>query len=692
MVGLALAFCAGVALGGGGVVGGLALVVVLKLLRPRWPLRRPGVVLVAVGLSGGAGALHVQAVAPHVQDAAPASRNPAPFGRGRADRLPGVRPTSAAQADAVGAGWREAVADRLSARIHATFPQEGAMVDALLLARRDGMDPSVRNAFTRTGAAHLLAISGFHVGVLAGWALVILRAVGWSRRGAALGAAGLVWGYVALLGFPTSAVRAGLLLTGAAAGRIRGRPVHPLGGWGTALLLVALGDPGSLAGAGAQLSFAGALGLLLWARPWGEALDRAIPTPPRLTGVGSAAARATGASAAAQVATLPLAVWHFQRVAVLALPATLLVTPLISLALPGALLALVLAGLGIPGAALLAQGVEGLLWASRALLEAMAGLDPGWMLGPVSVAGATGAAVLAWRATAPAARRRWRPGAVLGAVLLALAWAPVVPVRAGGPTLRIHVLDVGQGDAVAVQGPAGRWILVDAGPGSGERLARELAVLGVRRLDLLVLSHPDLDHIGGAAHLLRVLPVGTVLGGGSLRGTAAFKGVAEAASARGIPWRTVRAGDRWRLGEMEFRVLHPSGLESPDTPPNDRSVVFTLSWGAFDALFTGDISREVEAELIPALLPVEMLKVAHHGSRTSSAEAFLDRVRPELSAVSVGRRNRHGHPAPEVMARLRRSGGRIVRTDRMGRVTILARRDGSFTTRSARGSGDPRGD
>jgi competence protein ComEC len=652
---VALAFCAGLAVAGDGLLGAAGLLLVLAALRPRLPFRRPGAVVVMVAASMAAGALHgIAGGDPQGLQDAPGRRAPTP-------------PSS----------WRQAVQEELSGRIAEIFPEEGAMVDALLLARRQGMDPAVREAFTRTGAAHLLAISGFHVGVLAGWMVVVLRGLRASRRRAALGAAALVWGYVALLGFPTSAVRAGLLLSGAALGRVRGRPVHALGSWGTALLAVALLWPESIGAAGTQLSFAGALGLLLWARSWGEALEARLRWPGRLRPVGRALATTLAASLAAQVATLPLAVWHFQRVAVLGLPATLAATPLVSMALPGALLCLLLGTLGIPGAEVPAQGVEGLLWASRVLLSGMAGLDPGWMLGPASVLGATGAGWITWRTTAAPAIRRWRPGAVAVSMLLAVAWAPGLRTWGAPNALRIHVLDVGQGDAILLQEPGGRWILVDTGPGPGDRLLREMTRLGVRRLELLVLSHPDLDHIGGAEAVLSGLPVGAVLDGGGIRGTAAFAGVAGAASDRGVPWRIVRAGQRWRIGALSVSIHHPSGTEPEDTPPNDLSVIFTATWGDFDALFTGDASMEVERRILPQLGPVELLKVGHHGSRTSTGPALLARVRPEWSVISVGRRNRFRHPAPEVVVRLEGTGGRILRTDRMGRITLVVRRDGS---------------
>jgi competence protein ComEC len=564
------------------------------------------------------------------------------------------------------------------------------MVEALILAERRGLDREVRNAFIRTGAAHLLAISGFHVGVLAGWIILLLRMVGLTRGRAALGAALVVWSYIALLGFPTSAVRAGLLLSGAAAGRIRGRPVHPLGAWGLALLVVAFFDPALVTRPGAQLSFAGALGLILWAEPWTRGLQRVLggdhlrDRPGRTT---SAVLSALAASAAAQVATLPMAVWHFQRVAVLALPATLLATPLVSLALPGAFLGLAAQELGLPGATLLCGGVEALLWATRGLMEGMGGWDPGWFLGRTSVALATGAGAGAWLLTRGWARRDVRVAWSGVAVVSALLAAPWAETAVRPRALEIRVLDVGQGDAIAVGTPAGRWILVDTGAGSGERLARGLVAHGIRRLELLVLTHPDLDHMGAAAELMDHLPVRAVADGGSLRGTDAYRGLVAAARQGGVPWRALHRGAAWEMDGVRFRVLHPSA-DGAAAEPNDRSVVLQVTWGEFDVLLTGDISVEVERDLVPHLRPVEVLKVAHHGSRTSTGGPFLTAVRPEISVISVGRGNRFGHPALEVLGRLGAAGVTVARTDLQGTIVIRGRRDGTHTMHAPDGEGD----
>jgi competence protein ComEC len=596
------------------------------------------------------------------------------FGRGGSGPVAGARSGSPEDAPL---DWRSGLRRGISDRIDTAFTTESGLVQALLLAERGELDPAVRADFTRAGAAHLLAISGFHVGVLAGWVLLLLRRAGLSRGGATAVAAGVVWGYVALLGFPTSASRAGLILTAAAAGRLRGRPVHPLGGWGAALLAVVLLDPSAATSAGAQLSFAGALGLIVWATPWTEALlggwARLTGRSTRqLTGAERAVVGAVAVSLAAQAATLPLAAWHFQRVSLMALPATLLATPLVSFALPGALLSLAAESLSLPGTGVLASGVETLLWAARVSLRTLAALDPGWLAAPATVGLATAAAV--------GVRRGLRDGvsAMALGVGVAIIWSPILGRPLGHDGLEVRLLDVGQGDAIAVGSPSGRWILVDTGAGSGERLARRLVRGGIPSLDALLITHPDLDHMGAAAGLVSTLPVASLGGSGSVRGTDAFRALVERADEKGLPWRRLGAGDRWRWDGVEIRVLHPPSEAPGGLEVNDRSLVLHLRWGELDVLLTGDISVEVEEALAEGLPRVEILKVAHHGSRTSSGDVFLDTTRPGLAAVSVGRSNRFGHPSPSVVKRFMERGIPVVRTDRSGTLRILGDADGSW--------------
>jgi len=247
--------------------------------------------------------------------------------------------------------------------------------------------------------------------------------------------------------------------------------------------------------------------------------------------------------------------------------------------------------------------------------------------------------------------------------------------------MRLTLLDVGQGDGLVVQIPGGRSLLVDAGgtPSTfdiGDRVvAPALWALGVRRLDWPAVTHPDLDHIGGAASVASAFRPREVWEGVPVPRDARRTGLYEWVSAGGATWREARRGDRLRVGSVTLDVLNPS---SPDwerqTVRNDDSLVLRLRYGTVELLLTGDISAEVERTLLDADeardRPLRVLKVAHHGSRTSSSAAFLSRYAPVAALVSVGKGNTFGHPATEVVAGLERAGARVFRSDRDGAITV----------------------
>lgn len=571
------------------------------------------------------------------------------------------------------AGAAARVRGSLEDRILRRFPSQGSMVAALLLAERDGVDRELRDAFRRTGTSHLLAISGFHVGVIAGWIVLVLRLLRFSRHQAIVGAAMITWLYAALLGFPGSAVRAATIFALLAAGRVFDRPVRGLGAWGAALLLIAVVRPAEILRVGTQLSFLGSLGLILWAVAWGDGLGAFVARVMERCGATRTPAlirplsQAIAASAAAQCATLPLAAWSFQQVALVGLPATLLATPLVSLALPGALVTLLADAVHLPGTVLLAAGVEAALSTLELLIAGAGQHGPVVHITPVTV----GFAVLVGVAA------RWvgrgRPGLrAAGLVPIAVACAALLasPIASAGrrASTEIHFLDVGQGDAIALRTREGRWVVIDTGPPPGGRLVQSLLRLGVARIDLLVLSHPDLDHIGGAMDLLDAIPVAEILDPMSVKG-GQWRALVDRAIDHGVNWRRGTANDRFAIDEVQFSVLSPR-TEMASMSVNDRSIVLFVEIGGFDALFTGDISVEVESALAPLLTDVDLLKVAHHGSRTSTGADFLSRIQPETSVVQVGRWNRFGHPAEGVIRRLRDSGSRILRTDRDGQVSL----------------------
>jgi competence protein ComEC len=294
----------------------------------------------------------------------------------------------------------------------------------------------------------------------------------------------------------------------------------------------------------------------------------------------------------------------------------------------------------------------------------------------------------------PAAARRRAARARLavalaGAVVVA-AWAPHV-VRLRGGDVVIHAIDVGQGDAFAIRTPRGRWVVVDAGPRTArsdagrDRVVPFLLKQGARRIDALILTHPDADHIGGAAAVLDAFDVALVIDPGLPAGKDMFIDLLATARRGGQRWIAGRAGIEFRIDDVAFHVLYPLHELDGSAGANDLSVVFRLEYGGFGALFLGDAPSAVEDQLVArhgGRLRAAVLKVGHHGSATSTSESLLNATRPEIALVSAGRRNRYGHPAPVVLRRLERHGVRVLRTDELGHITVRATRSGAVEARA----------
>jgi competence protein ComEC len=610
------------------------------------------------------------------------------------------------------------------------------MVEALVLARREHLDPDLRAAFGLSGTAHLLAISGFHVGVVAGLLLGALRLAGLHPRRAALGSALGAWGYVLAIGAPDAALRASVLLSLLAFARIRGRPAVSVGTLSTAFLGLLLVDPAGLRSVGFQLSFAGTLGLVTLRSPLENLVDggwRRLGRPPprRRPGASTGERWLRGSSegvvagVAATLPTLPFLAWHFDRVSLVGIPATLVVAPWVSLAIPGIGAALGVSILSMPAGRFLAGGVDTLLAGVEGMVLMAADL-PGAALwvsrSGLLAAGAAGGG--AWWGL-----RRWTAGRIRPRVretvsgLAGLIGVLLVPLLPGPSTLELHLIDVGQGDALALRFPDGGWVVVDAGPrGAGwdagaRRVVPYLRRAGVRRLEALVLTHPHLDHLGGAPALLQEFPVRGVLDPAVPVPSRPYLEVQEEARSLGISWWGAREGQVLRRRGVEIRVLHPhpstppvggggdpgtisgghggrhqggrvvrqgDGSLPPDLDANDLSVVLLVSFGSAHILLTGDAYAWVEEAILPRLPPLTALKLGHHGSRTSTSQELLQAAQPAWGLIPVGDGNRYGHPHGEVLERLGAAGVRVLRTDRDGSVRLRIRPDGSVTVRTTR--------
>jgi competence protein ComEC len=584
-----------------------------------------------------------------------------------------VQPLGAGRADGV---TRFRVAQQ--ARLRGMLAARWGLAEALLLAQKSGLDRETRTRFVAAGLVHLLAISGMHVGLIAAGVLLLAQGAGMPRRRARRIAIVVTAAYVAFLGAPSAALRALLQATLLLASTELQRPAEPFTVLGTAALLILLLEPMALLDPGFQLSFAGMIGLIGWRRSILDALPVRLPRYVR---------DGLAAGIAASAFTTPVAALHFGTASWIGIPASLLAVPLLSAGLAGLLVALLTAALtgSVTGVHALLADVP--LRALDALAEWCARVPGGHgyvAMTTVLALLAAAAAFIVLRGYVRVQRRVLRFGIAASAAVALVAWAPAA-LRIADGDLVIHAIDVGQGDAFAVRTPAGRWVLVDAGPrtptsdAGRDRVVPYLLRHGARRVDALVLTHPDADHIGGALAVLDAFDVGLVIDPGLAAGKTLFIDLLAAAKRDGQRWVAGRADVAFEIDGVRFHLLYPMSDFDATLPANDVSVVFRVEYGRFSALFLGDAPVAVEEHLVARYgngLRAGVLKVGHHGSATSTGEVLLRTVQPEIALISAGRRNRYGHPAPSVVQRLEAHRVRVLRTDRLGNITVRATRSG----------------
>jgi competence protein ComEC len=526
----------------------------------------------------------------------------------------------------------------------------------------------VETDFQRSGLAHLLAVSGQNVMLLAMLVLAAGWAVGARRRARLVAAIALVAVYVPLAGGGPSIQRAGVMGAAGLVAALAGRPASRWYALGLAAVVTLALNPRASGEPGWQLSFAAVAGLLALAPGWREGLRRArVPAP---------LADAAAVTAAATIATAPLMAFHFEQVSLASLPANLAAAPAVApvmwLGMVAIAVAQVSPALCAPLNMLNGPLLAYLEWVAHVAAQPSAAALPVRLGGPVGLAAAyaaLGAASVAagraWRRLAAGRAIRPRLAAVAtAAVLAALLVAPALHGSRGPRPgeLVVSFLDVGQGDATLLQ-HGGASLLVDTGPPGGPILDR-LREAGVERLDALLITHAQADHEGMATEVIDAFAPRLVLDGGAGWPTPVR---------RALPRGTVsaHAGQALRLGAIRLRLLWPPRPPPgwrPDGDPNLRAVVAVASVGGFDVLLPADAESDVTAGL--DLPPVEALKVAHHGSDDPGLPALLARTKPAFAAIEVGRGNGYGHPTPATVAALEASVRRVYRTDRDGTVRL----------------------
>jgi competence protein ComEC len=638
--------------------------------------RRPASGRIQLAVFGETGALgEGQRIAAEARLYRPTGfRNPGGFDYPAELRRDGILLVGNARGDRIVAStpdappWPVAIRRWAVETIRAHLPEtSAALLAGLLLGERTALPRETDDSFRRAGVYHLLAVSGFNVALVASSVFATLALVGVPRRGAALAAAVVLVGFALVVGGQPSVLRAtvmGLLLLLSV---LLERESQAMNALALAAILLLLWSPGDLRDPGFQLSFAATAGIVC--------LSPAVAG--RLEAVGCPAwvARALGVSLGAQAAVTPVMLATFHQLSLIGVVANLLVVPLAApattlgmLALAASSISSTVGGLCFDAVWLILVALRAVVWAAAAVPGAMVHLPaPPW------------AAVVAWfgaLALIPCVGYRrlagWGVGGLLGVAIGLSLWPWVAP---SDGRLRVIFLDVGQGDAIFIELPDRRRMLIDGGPGGarrfdvGERvIAPFLWNRAVRRLDVVALSHSDADHAGGLGAVLRHFTVDEFWESGlwSPAGDETRRALERAR----VPRRVLRAGERLWLGEALITVLNPDGDVPAD--PNDASLVLRLDWRGVSMLLTGDLGWQGEERLRERARPlaVHALKVAHHGSRFSSTAAFLDAARPAVAIVSVGARNPFRHPAPEALDRLEAAGARVYRTDRDGAVIL----------------------
>jgi competence protein ComEC len=549
------------------------------------------------------------------------------------------------------------------------------MVDALILGRRSGIDRALQDRFAQSGLVHLLSISGFHVGIITAWVFLLCRGVRLARGTAFVVAAVASAGYVAFLGWPAPATRAAALAGLLALSRVRQRRVETNSLLSATCLCVLLVDPWAMVDLGAWLSVTA-----LWgASTFTSWTDRALGT--------AVWWRTLGSSVGATLATAPITAAALGAVAIIGIALNFLAIPLAAVAVPGVLASLLLYPVWLDLAGALAGGAGLALHLLELLAAAGSWVPGGHTVTPAELASsipwAVALAASLWcmgkRNTLGEAVRRWAWAAVVvlwGSLLWTL--APTANTASG---LTLHFLDVGQGDGAAIRTPAGRWVLIDAGPRSARSDAGRrvivpfLARQRVRDLAVLIVSHAHADHLGGVQSVLDRFPAGVVLEPGERVHDPLYFGFLDGLAAGGTPWHPARTDERFVLDGVAFTVLHPDPAWSNwGEDVNEDSLVLLVEYGSFQALFTGDAGFAAEEEMRSRARPVDILKVGHHGSRGSTGDEWLDSLRPRVAVISVGE-NRYGHPSPPTLGRLQRHKADVWRTDQDGTVTVTT--DGS---------------
>ena len=576
---------------------------------------------------------------------------------------------------------RRSIVGRLRRAAGEGRPASAAFLGALLVGERDDLPQDVEEALVGAGVYHIVALSGLNVVLIASLASFLLSLIPFAPGAKRLGIASSVLLYWLLARDSGSLTRAALMALLYISGGLLERRVSALGSAGVSALLLIAARPAWTGDAGFQLTFGATLGLTLLAR---GRVTRAFGAESARRALLSRIWMSVRISAAALAGTALVTACHFQTMTPIALVANLFAVPIADL--------LLLLSVGIVVSEPLLPSLAHALAAAAAgaidllvQLSRLVSLPPGCsfhVVPPPAWVVVWGSAAMVLVGASGALTRRVA-GVVLAGALIVCAVRGHGVRQNGG--LDMVALDVGQGDSIVLRLPDGLTMLVDAGGFArsgfdvGERVVGPaLRAMGILRIDILAVTHAHRDHLGGAAAIVKQFSPGAVWLGRMPEEDRAVMDLMRLAAERRIGVVLPRRGAVLLVGGTRIEVLNPGrGVAESGGAANDDSLVLRITDGDRTALLTGDLEVPLESILVSEArnLSADLLKVGHHGSRTSTSAPFLARIAPRLAVISVGSSNPWGHPDAEVLSRLISAGARVYRTDIDGAVRFWT--DGS---------------
>ena len=609
-------------------------------------------------------------------------RGVALVGSVKSDRLVDVTRLGTRFTEAL-ASTRAMVRSAVASSVAPWSARSAAIVSAILIGDRAGLDAEVERRLQEAGTYHVIAISGGNIAILAGLSMFLLRLCGAGPRVTPAVVICLLIAYAFIVEGGSSVSRATLMAVIYLAVQLCDQRSAPMNVAALTAAVLFCARPLQAVDAGFALTFGATLGILAGV----PTLAGAFPASPWLR----APAALFAASACAEIALLPIGAFVFSRVTFAGLIVNFAAIPLMTLAQIAGMTVVALTPLSAELARWIGWvahvAVEGLIrsaslvdvapWLTRRLAPPSLWLIGAYYASLLVVVGAHYVVPTFRSAT-------FRSAAFRLATICLIAsgyWiveTPTFPARS--PLLRVTFLDVGQGDAAIVQFPDGRTLSIDAGGAAsgtfdigGRVVSPAFWALGVRRLDYMSVTHGDNDHIGGAASVFRDFTPLEVWEGVPVPPHAATRELRALADRAGSAWRTLQRADRVSFGPVDLVVHHPARPEwERQRVRNDDSEVVEIVHGGVSFVFTGDIASDVERVIAPSFsrTPIRILKVPHHGSATSSSRGFLEALRPDIAVISAGRGNPFGHPVASVLERYRNIGAAIYRTDQDGAVSV----------------------